>query len=56
MKKLLAHLRINLNLVCELSKNKGPHNDYHDYPDDIIGEPWHFYLMACKRCGKRFYI
>ena len=52
---LLAFFRIDLNVVCEMSKDKG-HYDFHDYPDDIYGEPWHFYLMTCKRCGKRFYL
>jgi hypothetical protein len=30
--------------------------DYHDYPDDIDGEPCHMTFLTCKRCGKRFLI
>ena len=52
----LAVFRLSDKAVCEMSKGRGEHNDYHDYRDDIVGEPYHFHLMTCKRCGKRFYI
>lgn len=55
-RRLQARFRWNLTAVCELSKGRGPHNDYHDYPDDIHGQPWHFMPLKCKRCGKEFYI
>lgn len=52
----LAKFRLNMQAVCEQSAGLGPHEDYHDYPDDIYGTPAHFVLMTCKRCGKRFYM
>lgn len=52
----LARFRLSNHAVCEMSKGKGPHSDYHDYPDDLLGIPAHFILMKCKRCGKEFYI
>lgn len=55
-KRFLAWYRWDLDLVCELSKDKGPFNDYHDYPDDPQGQPWHWTKLKCKRCGKGFYI
>lgn len=51
-----ARFRLDLNLVCELSRGRGPLDDFHDYPDDEHGQPWHFTLLRCKRCGKTFYI
>jgi hypothetical protein len=39
--------------VCALSVGKGL-ADYHDYPDSVEGQPWHFHELTCKRCGKRF--
>lgn len=53
---LMAVWRIDLAAVCELSAGRGPHNDFHDYPDDETGQPWHFVPLKCKRCGKEFYI
>jgi hypothetical protein len=50
-----ARFRLDLNLVCEMSKGKGM-ADYHDYPDTLEGEPWHFAVLVCKRCGKEFMI
>jgi hypothetical protein len=50
----LARHRLDLNLVCELSKGRGLHDDFHDYDDDEYGQPWHFIELTCKRCGKRF--
>lgn len=52
----LARFRLNLRVVCEESVGRGPHEDFHDYPDDEIGDPMHFAEMRCKRCGKVFYI
>lgn len=52
----LARFRLNLQVVCEESWELGPHDDYHDYYDDVHGEPAHFVLLTCKRCGKQFYI
>lgn len=50
-----ARFRIDLDLVCELSKGMDL-VDYHDYPDDVFGQPSHFVELTCKRCGKRFRI
>lgn len=52
----LARFRLNLQVVCEESAGKGPHEDYHDYPDDVHGQPWHFVPLKCVRCGKEFFI
>lgn len=49
----LARFRLDLDAVCELSRDMGPY-DFHDYPDDIHGQPMHFCTMTCKRCGKNF--
>lgn len=53
---LAATFRLDLQAVCEMSRDRGPHDDFHDYPDSIVGEPWHGYLHTCKRCGKDFTI
>lgn len=50
-----AFFRLDPGAVCEMSEGKG-HIDYHDYPDDIDGFPWHFFELTCKRCGKKFTI
>lgn len=55
-RRYLAWHRWNLDLVCELSKGRGMHDDYHDYPDSTVGEPWHMYTHTCKRCRKEFSI
>jgi hypothetical protein len=55
-KWFLARFRLDRDAVCEMSHNRGPHEDYHDYPDDEYGEPWHTVEMRCKRCQKPFYI
>ena len=55
IKWMIALVRLNKNLVCEVSSTMGVY-DFHDYPDDVDGQPWHFVLLKCKRCGKRFYI
>lgn len=51
----LAFFRLNEDAVCYMSRTLG-YNDYHDYPDDIWGDPCHMCLMVCKRCKKRFMI
>ena len=51
----LAWMRLDLELVCELSKGKG-HIDYHDYPDTAEGYPGHFEILKCRRCSKEFTI
>ncbi len=52
----MARFRLSEWAVCEMSKGKGLHDDYHDYPDDKYKEPWHFIALKCQRCGKEFYI
>jgi len=52
----LARFRLSPRAVCEMSRGRGPGDDYHDYPDDIHGQPWHFVELECKRCGKKFFI
>lgn len=49
----LAYWHLNDAAVCAMSTDR---RDYHDYPDDIHGQPWHFYTMTCKRCGRKFSI
>jgi hypothetical protein len=52
----LARFRLSDSAVCEMSRGRGLHDDYHDYPDDEYGEPAHFVTLRCKRCGKEFTI
>ncbi len=52
----LARFRLSGWAICEMSKGLGPHEDYHDYPDDVVGTPMHLGTLKCKRCGKEFYI
>ena len=52
----LAFFRLSDSAVCEMSKGRGPHDDYHDYRDDANGRPMHFMALTCKRCGKEFFI
>lgn len=49
----LAWTRLDLDAVCDASLRCGL-VDYHDYPDDWHGEPWHFVPLQCRRCGKVF--
>lgn len=51
----LARLRISEKAVCTMSRNQGI-VDHHDYDDSIEGQPWHFMLLTCKRCNKKFTI
>ncbi len=50
----LARFHLSDWAVCEMSKGRGLHNDYHDYSDSVGGFPDHFTTMVCKRCGKEF--
>lgn len=52
----LAWMRLDLKLVCELSKGRSMWDDYHDYPDTKDGDPDHFSILKCARCGKSFLI
>ncbi len=54
-RRFLARFRLSLTAVCEESQGLGDY-DYHDYPDDVYGEPSHFVHLTCKRCGKKFLI
>jgi hypothetical protein len=55
-RRFLAWTRWSKIAVCEMSVGRGMHDDYHDYPDSVIGAPLHEYEHICKRCGKTFYI
>jgi hypothetical protein len=50
----LARFRLSESAICEMSKGRGLHDDFHDYEDDLVGAPFHFVEMECKRCGKKF--
>lgn len=51
-----ARYRLDLNLVCQLSKDMGD-IDYHDYYDDECGAfLCHLTRLRCVRCGKEFTI
>lgn len=52
----LAWTRLGPDAVCEMSRGLPEDGDYHDYPDSTVGQPWHFYIHTCRRCGKRFTI
>ncbi len=52
----LARFHLSDAAVCDLSRGRGPHDDYHDYDDTEERQPLHFVLLTCKRCGKTFYI
>jgi hypothetical protein len=51
--KFLAIFRLSNKAICEASADMGM-SDYHDYHDSIDGEPYHFFELTCKRCGKKF--
>lgn len=52
-----ARMRWDLKLVCEMSKGRGTHDDFHDYEDDeSYPFPCHMIPYHCSRCGKEFYI
>lgn len=52
----LARFRLSEGAVCEMSAGRGPFDDFHDYPDAAEKQPWHFCVLTCERCGKRFTI
>lgn len=52
----LARFRLSKKAICAMSVGRGEYDDFHDYPDSTIPEPWHFYLHKCCRCGKEFRI
>jgi hypothetical protein len=52
----LAFFRLDLDLVCELSRGKGLYDDYHGYPDSDFGYPMLLQPHRCVRCGKHFYL
>ena len=56
IQQLLAYFRLSQKAVCEQSIGKGLYNDYHDYPDDVYGQPIHMHDLKCKHCGKLFRI
>lgn len=51
-----ARYRWDLRAVCVMSRGRGQWTDFHDYPDDEYGMPFHILPMRCKRCGKKFYM
>ena len=55
-RRFLAYWRLDLQAVCEESRGRGLHDDYHDYPDSTIDAPLHMYTHTCKRCHKEFSI
>lgn len=55
-RRFLAATRLSKSAVCEMSAGLGLANDFHDYPDDVIGAPDHFGKLTCRRCGKEFTI
>jgi hypothetical protein len=52
----LARFRLSDYAICEMSKGRGPRDDFHDYPDAETRSPIHMTLLRCSRCGKGFYI
>lgn len=50
----LAFYHLNDDAICLMSRGRGLHDDFHDYPDDAMGVPSHFVTLRCKRCGKEF--
>jgi hypothetical protein len=55
--RFLAYFRLNQRAICEMSKGRGMHDDYHDYADeDELAPATHEYLYKCRFCGKEFYI
>ena len=55
IRRLLAIYRLSNKAVCAESEGMGL-TDYHDYPDTKEKEPWHFTVLTCERCGKKFTI
>lgn len=50
----LARLRLSQHAICVMSADRGCDDDFHDYPDTVDGEPFHFVTMKCRHCGKEF--
>ena len=55
-KLFLAYTRLSKSAVCEMSRGRGPYDDFHDYWDDKDKTPMHFCILKCERCGKGFFI
>jgi hypothetical protein len=51
-----AYWRLDLYLICEMSRGLPADRDYHDYPDSLVAGPLHMYEHTCRRCGKHFTI
>lgn len=51
----VAFFRLNGKIVCSKSSGAGL-IDFHDYPDSVEQEPWHFVNLTCNRCNKKFII
>jgi hypothetical protein len=55
--RFCARFRLNQWAICEMSKGRGLHDDYHDYRDeDELAAPMHEYTYTCRFCGKEFMI
>lgn len=52
----LARFRLSQYAICTMSADKGLHDDFHDYPDTVDGEPFHFTTLRCRHCEKEFTI
>jgi len=52
----LAYFHLSDEAVCQLSVGRNLFDCYHDYHDSADGEPWHFTISTCERCGKEFTI
>lgn len=52
----LARYRLDLEMVCTMSKGRPMEADFHDYQDGLFGTPDHFTVHVCRRCGKMFTI
>ncbi len=51
----LAWFHFSEYAVCEMSKDRGPYNDFHDWYDSDTG-PFHMSEHHCSRCNTGFYI
>jgi len=52
----LATTHLDDEAVCEMSKDRGLFDDYHDRSDSTTKEVWWMFEHKCKRCGKKFHI
>lgn len=55
-RRFLARFRLSQDAICTESQGRGLYDDFHDYRDDVHGEPWHSADLKCKHCGKAFRI